>query len=166
MSEASVRPMPQMQWAVIRLFKSSCCSTQEYLIKVVEISPHSASAYLHMGNDGLLYSAARRTALKNWMWKSAENEAFTYSSQIWSQFQNERCWASSDHATCRDSPRLGTSPSLPQFPVLRDQWVTFRLGEVSVILGFGLQAELEPQAADKVISVVLSLVESKLAGAF
>lgn len=52
-----MRPMPQIQWAVIRLFKSRCCSTQEYLIKVAEISPHSANAYFYMGNDGPLYSA-------------------------------------------------------------------------------------------------------------
>lgn len=127
-SKVSVRPMSQ-----IRLFKSSCCCTQEYLVKLVEISPHSATAHLYMANDGPLYSAARHTALKNQMWKSAETEAFTYFSQIWSQFQSKRCWASSDHTMCRDSLHLGTSPSLPQFPGLKDQQVTSQLGKVSVI---------------------------------
>lgn len=72
----------------------------------------------------------------------------------------------SNQGTWKDSPCLGTSPSLSQFLGLRDQRITFQLGEVSVILGLGLQSELEPRAADKVISVVLSLVESELAGAF
>lgn len=36
-------------------------------MKMVEISTHSANAYIYIENDGPLYSAARHTALKNQM---------------------------------------------------------------------------------------------------
>lgn len=98
--------------------------------------------------------------------KVCRDWGFYLFSQIQSQFQKEKCWPSSDSATCSDSPHRGTSPSLPQFPGLKDQQVTSQLGKVSVIWGFGLQAELESWGADKVIGVALSLVEPKLAGAF
>lgn len=72
---------------------------------------------------------------------------------------------SSDLSTCKDIPHLQTSP-LPQFSGLKNKQVMLQLHEVLFILVFGLQAELQPQVADKAISMVLSLVEPKPAGTF